>query len=523
MAYNKDTDYSLLMQQAADRGNYAEAAQYEQLRNEKIQGEGLNYATTNQYSQYLQPEGYTGSSNNVYTYDNDQASIQEQMNQNSIAWWNADAAGKKALEEANKKLAAQLGGSVTFNPQTGYWGGNADAPLSLDTGVDMELPEFDLSDYGERPTFDAMAAVGQRPSFDLSTAVGEKPTYTSQYDAKIDALLNQILNREKFSYDAETDPLYQQYKTQYTREGNRAMNDTMAAAASNAGGMNSFAMTAAQQANDYYSAQLADKIPELYQLAYSMYMDDLAGQRNDLSMLQSAENLDYSKYLDSLGQWNTDRNFAYGAYRDQMGDWENDRDFAYGSYRDSVSDWENDRNFGYSQYRDQMGDYQWGTEFNYGAQQDLIAQNQWKKEFDYMKQQDELDREQWAQEFAYQQSKGSSGGGGGGYDPQEEEEGDLGYDPGTEEEGDVDPGKTALRNEWDAILSLGIGAADPALIVEIERYGGIVENSDGSLSWANGWSKTNYQNKLKAARGLVGAGKTTVDPLWYLGGSTLHP
>ena len=66
--------------------------------------------------------------------------------------------------------------------------------------------------------------------------------------------------------------MYQQYSKMYTREGDRAMKETMAEAAAGAGGMNSFAITAAQQAANNYSARLNDTIPQLYQLAYEMYL-----------------------------------------------------------------------------------------------------------------------------------------------------------------------------------------------------------------------------------------------------------
>lgn len=60
--YNKDTDYSKLMQEAAQKGDMARAAIYEAQRNEKIAGEGLSqYQATNQYASYL-PGSYTGSS-----------------------------------------------------------------------------------------------------------------------------------------------------------------------------------------------------------------------------------------------------------------------------------------------------------------------------------------------------------------------------------------------------------------------------------------------------------------------------
>ena len=42
-----------------------------------------------------------------------------------------------------------------------------------------------------------------------------------QSDPRIDQYLSQILNREDFSYDVESDPLYQQYRQMYQREGDR--------------------------------------------------------------------------------------------------------------------------------------------------------------------------------------------------------------------------------------------------------------------------------------------------------------
>ena len=52
--YDKDTDYAALMEQAAQRGDHASAAIYEQQRNAKIRGEGMtDQEQTNDYAQYL--------------------------------------------------------------------------------------------------------------------------------------------------------------------------------------------------------------------------------------------------------------------------------------------------------------------------------------------------------------------------------------------------------------------------------------------------------------------------------------
>lgn len=158
------------------------------------------------------------------------------------------------------------------------------------------------------------------------------PSYVSKYQSQIDQLASQILNREKFSYDPETDPLYQQYADSYTRNGQRAMQDTLGQLSARTGGLaSSYAGTASQQTYDNYMAALADKIPELQQLAYSMYRDEGNDQRANLEMLMALEQGDYAKYADLLGQYNTDRSFDYGVFAD-------DRSFDYGLSRDKTED-----------------------------------------------------------------------------------------------------------------------------------------------------------------------------------------
>ena len=167
---------------------------------------------------------------------------------------------------------------------------------------------------------------------------GSRPTYSSDYASRIDQMLNQILNREGFSYSAAEDPLFRQYQTMYNREGDRAMQDTMVEAAAHAGGMNSYAMTAAQQANDYYSTKLMDKMPELYQLAYEMYLTDIDNQVRDLGLLQDMDQTQYNRYRDTMDDWENDRNFAYQQYRDDVADGQWQTNFDYGVKRDEIED-----------------------------------------------------------------------------------------------------------------------------------------------------------------------------------------
>lgn len=179
------------------------------------------------------------------------------------------------------------------------------------------------------------AASSNRTGFSYATA----PSYASKYQDLIDELTGSILGREKFSYDPETDPTYQIYKDQYTKAGQKAMEDTLGQVSARTGGLaSSYAGTASQQAYNGYMSELAAKIPELQQMAYEMYMADLDGKRSDLSMLMGLENSDYGRYQDALGQWNTDRSFAYGASRDALADRRYDNEWNYQVGRDQLSD-----------------------------------------------------------------------------------------------------------------------------------------------------------------------------------------
>lgn len=172
-----------------------------------------------------------------------------------------------------------------------------------------------------------------------SFSYGNAPQYVSRYQSQIDDLTAQILGRAAFEYDPEKDLAYQQYKESYTRSGERAMQDTLAQMAARTGGFaSSYASSAAQQTYDNYMSALADKIPELRQLAYSMYQDEGNSLRDNLNMLAALEQGDYGKYADRLAQYNTDRNFSYGAYRDSVADQRQDAQWNYQVGRDQIAD-----------------------------------------------------------------------------------------------------------------------------------------------------------------------------------------
>lgn len=181
-------------------------------------------------------------------------------------------------------------------------------------------------------------------------------SYTYDANGKISAALDAMLNRQPFSYDAVSDPLYQQYRKQYTREADRSAEDVLGKAAVMTGGMPSTAaVTASQQASDYQMSQMTDKIPELQQLAYSMYQDKLNGDRADLNTLIGLEDNNYNRWL-------SNRDYLYQLARDQVGDQQTADALAYQKQQDKL-------NYDYQKERDAIEDARYDAEWQYKLQQ----------------------------------------------------------------------------------------------------------------------------------------------------------
>lgn len=190
--------------------------------------------------------------------------------------------------------------------------------------------------YGEYEESDAVKGAGDA----LDAYIANKPgEYQSQWKNQLDALMNQILNRDKFSYDLNGDAFYQQYKDKYIQQGKMAMGDAIGQASAMTGGYgNSYAHSVGQQMYQKELQNLNDIVPELYQLALDKYNMDGQELYNKYGMVMDRENSDYGRYRDTVSDWNTERDYLTGRY-------DSERNFDYGKYMD-------DRNFAYSQYQD---------------------------------------------------------------------------------------------------------------------------------------------------------------------------
>lgn len=209
------------------------------------------------------------------------------------------------------------------------------------------------------------------------------PTYGgSQYDNRRDQLLDR-LEGQQFSYDPNTDPVWQSYQMQYRREGQRATEDALGRAAGMTGGVpSSYAAQAASQAGNYYAAQLSDRLPQVYRDAYNRYLAEYERQFGLADTYNGLGQQDYNRYRDTLGQYNTDRNFAYGVYSDDYSRARQKYLDRYQEYLDEQNRRTGERSWEYGVERDERQRaldeeekaYQRGLDAEQKARQDYLDQ-----------------------------------------------------------------------------------------------------------------------------------------------------
>ena len=314
------------------------------------------YATSNGYTVFYDEDGYaTKAIKGVADYTPHQDINAGNGTYNSAGAWTdnemlteADRkkieniraqmqAGKLTGDEANQ-LANQIrsGYGYTIDKQ-----GNVTDLLAL-SAVDARRQEWGLgsNDPNEAqqnflnlwyngsggPNVDVLGRpVGsQRQNVDLEallsqlgqSGIGGGSSAPEWQGSQWDDLLNQVAN-ELASMNYEDWTKGDQYKAlaeRYGNEGQMSMQNVLGQIASRTGGLaSSYATTAAQQQYNQFMSQLED-------VARQMYSSDRSDLLDKANMYRQLGQDDYDKYLDDLGQWNTDRNFQYGVYRDSVED-----------------------------------------------------------------------------------------------------------------------------------------------------------------------------------------------------------
>lgn len=153
---------------------------------------------------------------------------------------------------------------------------------------------------------------------DAEAAVKSHGKFSYTYQDQLDDVMNQILNREKFSYDLNGDALYRQYADKFAQQGQMAMMDTMGQAQAMTGGYaNSYAQTVGQQAYQAQLQKLNDIVPDLYQMALDRYDAEGNELLNKYGLLTDDYNREYGEYSDKYNKLLTERDYANNEYANE--------------------------------------------------------------------------------------------------------------------------------------------------------------------------------------------------------------
>lgn len=145
----------------------------------------------------------------------------------------------------------------------------------------------------------------------------------NKYSQSRDSLLEEYLNREPYDFNINTDKLYSQYADTYKKQGEAAMRDTIAEAATKTGGYaSSYGVTAGAQAYQSYLDKLNEIVPELEERAYDRYTDEGNSLREDIAVLDDLDSKEYDKYRDDVEDYKDLREYYRKIY-----EYENDYDF----------------------------------------------------------------------------------------------------------------------------------------------------------------------------------------------------
>lgn len=146
----------------------------------------------------------------------------------------------------------------------------------------------------------------------------------TSYSDRVDEMINSIMARPDFSYDPDTDTLFQQKLASSVNAGKSAMQDTMGQAAQLTGGYGStYATSAANQAYNDYLSQAYDSLPQYYQMARETYQMDTDNAYRKYGMLSDADDREFNR---TYTAWNANNQTWQELYNQE-----------YGQYRDSVS------------------------------------------------------------------------------------------------------------------------------------------------------------------------------------------
>ena len=177
---------------------------------------------------------------------------------------------------------------------------------------------------------------GLEKQFEMPSEVTQADAYLAQqlekiqsgktsYSDQVKEMMNKIMNREDFTYDVNTDPLFQQALSSAMNSGKQAMQDTIGQASALTGGYGStYATTAGNQAYNSYIEDAYDNLPQYYQMALDAYNAEGEEMYQQFGMLSTLDDKEYNRNItayDTTFQYRNQKyNEAYTQFRDNKSD-----------------------------------------------------------------------------------------------------------------------------------------------------------------------------------------------------------
>ena len=307
------------------------------------------------------PSGYTGSSQNVGTNTSNQDAIKAQMNANSIAWYGASAEEQARLHAENEYLASLLGGSVSFDPTTGYWSGNAQSPATqLPATPQLSSNQFN---YTPAATNYNLATPDYKPLLDELKKAAE-----DQNNAKVDYAVQQAVTElERALADSQNQFKEQQESVSRDEMQSRDNAALYAEARGDKGGIgeeqySSIMNTAAQNRLTIQQAQTKLATDTQRQIADLRAQGEFEKADGLLEIAQT-----YLSQLLSMEQWAAEYGLSAAQFQENIRQWEAQFQLAVAQYNTGLEQWAAEYDLSKAQLQESIR--QWEQEFN--ANQEL--------------------------------------------------------------------------------------------------------------------------------------------------------
>lgn len=252
----------------------------------KSQGQDSSYSARKQLASQYGISDYNGSSSQ------------------NTALLKALQGGKSQQATASSNINAQSSNTTT-NTQSNSGGKITNGNVAL-KGVDQGLIDTMTGKFTTSSTYQEADKYLQGLRDQINSG---KTSYTD----KLDNIMSQISNRDKFQYDVESDQLFQQYLSTMMKSGKTAMQDTIGQASALTGGYGStYSVSAGNQAYNQYIQDAYANLPEYYEMAFQEYQAEGEEMYKQLAMYSDADAKEYERLYNAYGVNNDYVNTLYG-------------------------------------------------------------------------------------------------------------------------------------------------------------------------------------------------------------------